>query len=337
MRHTFARLFFVLAAAAFVPAIGSSSSVAQSEAEKAPADLAKWQLTCECNGEPPNAMILKDNNGEILYAARNGVTVAQLKSHGISASGSQLKLLQDWRILTRQGDRYTTAIPTLDEHDQAALRKSLRPRVAQTEAQVGGDIANIVATLQRNGYAGHAYAVVFSYVLDGLMWQNLKSKGALPPEDLNSNAAHWSGAFWAVYPPRRNAVGSNSTDTPGAWIVYTWNDRVLAALQALDVKQFALRVPTITNAPGDAIYRSGSRVTEILADAVQLSERSAPVPNLRISGDKAATTIVGGEFISELMGDLVAHHAVDVPDVLSGKADPTPASLRDLVFVIRKP
>ena len=300
-----------------------------------PPDIAKWQLVCYCSAPvTPNTIVLRDNNGQILYAARSGITAAQLKARGISASDSQLTLLQSWRLLRKDGDRYITAIPTLDAREESLLRNSLRKRVGQTASQIQGDVNAITASLRREHYGNHSYGVIFSYVLDGLMWQILTTRRALPSSQRNPAEANWSGAFWAVYPPHAKAPGTNSTQTSrGQWIVYTWNDEVLTALQGVDEKKIT-DVPHITNAPSDPIYRSATRIAEKVANLVQASERTASSRTLRITGDQTATLIVGHEVMWALMDWLVAHRVVDYPNVLTGNGTPTIDSLRDLFFTL---
>ena len=66
-------------------------------AQEPPKDLRDWQLICYCSGGNPDEIVRKDNNGQILFAARRGTTRERLKGDGIALTESQIELLKDWR------------------------------------------------------------------------------------------------------------------------------------------------------------------------------------------------------------------------------------------------
>src|SRR3954468_16129691 len=79
-------------------------------AQAAPS-IGDWDLVCFCNSRvrTPHFIVQMDNNGEILYAARAGTTREALQRAGIRASESQLRLLEDWSLLSDSAGVLRTA------------------------------------------------------------------------------------------------------------------------------------------------------------------------------------------------------------------------------------
>src|ERR1019366_7086175 len=95
------------------------------------------------------------------------------------------------------------------------------------------DLQTITADLQRRNLSESLYSVMFSYVLDGLSWDQLSSRKAIPSMEVTADHPFWDGTFWAVYPKREAAPGTNSTGPHGITLLMTWTDPVLRELNAL--------------------------------------------------------------------------------------------------------
>ncbi len=159
----------------------------------------------------------------------------------------------------------------------------------------------IADQLQKDQLSDHLYSVLFSYVLDGLTWDQLRASKAIPEMKISADHPFWDGTFWAVYPIRAAQPGTNSTGPDGVTILMTWTDPVLGQLTDLEnapaleasLKQIAkgdcrnlsiddaahtrwnlsteegkCAFPVIHENENDAIYAAGRRIAGKIVDSV---------------------------------------------------------------------
>jgi hypothetical protein len=69
--------------------------------------------------------------------------------------------------------------------------------------------------------------------LDGLVWDRLAERGAVPDTTLCAARSWWNGVFWAVHPAREGAAGTNFVNCGDATLVQVWTDTTIARLTAL--------------------------------------------------------------------------------------------------------
>jgi len=200
-----------------------------------PADLARWGLHCYCPTarRTPHAVIAEGSNGRLLYAARDGVDRQGLRAVGLVPTDDQLATLVEFGLLRVLDGQLRTAFPVLDHADTALLRRRLRPVGQALAARLTPPVRELGEELRRQGLADGAYAVVFGHALDGLLWHHLAADGALPDTTLSADRPWWNGAFWAVYPPRADAAGTNFVGCGPATLVMVWTAATLDRLDAL--------------------------------------------------------------------------------------------------------
>ncbi|GGZ44964.1 hypothetical protein GCM10011273_34630 [Asticcacaulis endophyticus] len=108
-------------------AVGLASAVGQLHAQSLapPEDLTQWDLHCFCINavRTPHRIIKMDDNGRLLFLAREGISIAALRQRGTRVTDSQINLLETFNMLRREGDVVTTAIPVLGPAQMAPLRK----------------------------------------------------------------------------------------------------------------------------------------------------------------------------------------------------------------------
>jgi len=321
-----------------------------------PHDVKEFGLICFCNSRvaTPHLPIGLDNNGKILFAARNGVTPGQLASAGIPATDSQLRLLTDWSLLTKTGAAYQTSFPILDPASMAALRE----RLASTEKRIlpalDADSAAIKRELTKRGYARSAYALLFSYVLDGLVWQKLEAAGKLPKTEISVERPYWSGTFWAVYPKQDAMPGTNSRAKGRYSLRMLWNPAVVDEINAfygakstgewMDAFAAGSVEPPLYGPGGpspliiredrnDPIFVHGSRIADTIAAAMLVTNVAAQLPQ----ADESQRLLIGThEFIWMVLADLAAKHRISQPEVLVRGAKSS-ADLAPLVVAIVSP
>jgi hypothetical protein len=200
-----------------------------------PVDLAKWGLHCYCPTarRTPHAIVPEGSNGRLLYEARGGANRQMLKARGVAATDEQVAQLLEFGLLDIDGDVLRTAFPVLGGAETTALRRQLQPLGELLTGRLATKVAALRRGLERMDLGGSTYAVVFGYALDGLLWDRLALRGAAPTTTLDPARPWWNGAFWAVYPPRESAAGTNFVDCGDATLVQVWTTTTVARLTAL--------------------------------------------------------------------------------------------------------
>ena len=197
--------------------------------QSVPADLNDFGLVCFCNSRvaTPHMIVGLDNNGHILSLLRTPKTKADIIAAGQPILDSQLRTLRDWGLVKQEGDRFSLAFPVFGPPEMAALRGRLAPvadRIAQASS---ADLADIAAEVRRRGRAESAHALLFAYVLDGLVWRDLEERNLLPAQDITVSQPYWAGTFWAVFPKQDDMPGTNDISVGDANLRMMWTPAVL--------------------------------------------------------------------------------------------------------------
>lgn len=182
-------------------------------------------------GTSPNSIIRLDNNAEILAACTDGKTAAQLEELGVSFTESQLVLLRHYRLLERTGGVHKTAFTVLDPASTARLRTLMREKAAETAPQLRGDVAALKSALATDGREGSSYTILFSYVLDGMVWDRFADRGL--KTQMAAEQPLWDGVLWMLSPPRPFRSGTNSITKGQSTFKLHWSDAAREQLMPL--------------------------------------------------------------------------------------------------------
>lgn len=167
-------------------------------------DFAKTAF-CTYGQFHPSQYII-DNNWDILCAFRQPGEVSRLDTLGIPHNESQLMLLQAGGLLERTNGMVHTLMPILDEEQTDQLRQRSSQFADSIYPSIRPSIKRFVDLLSDAGYGKQTYSLVFSFLLDGAVWD----KGKLPMPSEMERVADWSGVYWALYTKRAEAVtGTN--------------------------------------------------------------------------------------------------------------------------------
>ncbi|HEV8151024.1 MAG TPA: hypothetical protein VGP61_12630, partial [Gemmatimonadales bacterium] len=217
------------------------------------------------------------------------------------------------------------------------------------------------------GDSSAGYAVVFSYVLDGLVWEELWPDTALVSTDITLEKPYWNGAFWAVSPKRTRAPGTNSYRIDdSATVTLTWTDGTLKLLGPLQRKPnlaalvHAIRqrdtalvpaelrpygllhangnpaVAVIEERSGNTVSVAGRAMARMVAQQMNEWLAHAEVQR-RLGTDNRglALLIAYHEYMWELLGALTDQHVLQEPAAF-GSAAPTPEGVRPLILLVTK-
>lgn len=291
-----------------------------------PADLAEWGLHAFALGarSTPHSVVAMDDNGALLYHARKGITLGRLEALGITASQSQLALLQAYDLVTLDGDRVTTAFPVVGPEVLGPLRPRVRRLAVDLVPHISSAVAAISAELRRRGHAGHDYTVVFGHAVDGLLWDRLRAHGLAPTTELSIDRPYWNGAFWAMYPPITGSAGVNEHSGTEATLVMVWTDatnRALWDLARSEAGQALVNDPTAqTDVPvlaadeSDALHRHSMSIADTIAQKLRSDPRAQALLDAIPNADaNEGVLILAHELIWEIMEALVAAGSLQLP------------------------
>jgi hypothetical protein len=328
--------------------------------------LADWDLVCFCNSRvnTPHFIVRMESNGAILYAAQNGITRTQLASMGVPASSTAIQVLLDWGLLTQRGDTLRTAFPVLGDDRMTALRRDLRVAASSMLPRLRPVVDSISAVLAARGTPQSAYAIVFSYVLDGLVWEEFGDAADVPAQ-IDVEHPFWNGAFWAVHPKRMNAPGTNSYRADSVSIRVTWTDSTLDLLRPLQsqanrtalaralrsanvndipesLRSYALfrsdgspAFAVVRSAEDDELTRAARSLAKQVADGVRLWLRGVDMgERLDTHDPRRALLVTYHEFMWELLNALEAAGAVTRPAVL--RSTPRADLVAPLIVFVRE-
>lgn len=334
-------------------------------AQAPPQDLAQWQLVCYCSGSAdPVEIIRYDNNGRILYLARDGVTRERLKQYGVAFIESQIELMKDWRLLTERQGKLNTSIPVLGPEQMTHLRSLLQVPATETARSLRPSFEQLVSLLRSHGYADSAYSIVFSYLLDGMVWGDFDQRHLLPPMEATAEKPFWAGALWAVY-PKQNVPGTNSM-WGGAWrLKVMWQESVQPVLDPLNDSSLVNRAldelgssgtvsdpkarsqlvalgildsdgeplaPVIREVPSDPIYAASLALSSKISDAMLRTLHSPELQGgVDVKNEQVLLIIAYHEFMWELLAQLQSEGLVSPPSIFSASSV-DPKQVRSLVF-----
>lgn len=320
-----------------------------------PADLNAFGLVCFCNSRvaTPQYPISLDNNGRLLFAARRGTTREQLLAAGVPHNESQLRMLKDWGLLRERDKVLTTAFAILEPAAMAALRNRLRPIAAEALPKLAQHTAALKRELASRRQSEALYTLLFSYVLDGLVWERLSGSGKLPNQDITAEKPYWAGTFWAVFPKQDQMPGTNGRSSGRGELRMLWTPAVVDRINAFygskeagdwidavnrgeaNPKLFpgGARPVFVREEAGDPLFGPGAAMADVIAPAILAADLSAELPQ----ADESQRLLIGThELIWLLLEGLAAEQRIATPAVLSTGARATD-DLAPLVIGVLNP
>lgn len=323
------------------------------------------------SGYGPQNIMLLDNNGDILFTCRKGIPNEILKSSGIAKTQSQLVLLETWRLLSSNDDTLKTLIPILDStetHDLRAFTKHVAASVCDSTIALVRALKDHLDEIKRSR---NAYSVVFSYVVDGLVWRYLEGEKLLTPRIVNAENPIWAGEVWALHRPRTFSCGTNSIRDHGISMNVNWTDASISKMLPFvaDFKNFGrmfedyytsgkvmdttakrifspfnlydrngeFTIPIITEANSNRLYAVSVELTERIAQAVLKTVNVASLGAKYNFRDAQQTLII---VYHEIMWDLMDAYEnkglLKKPLAFADPGHTRSSDISDLVFIVRQ-
>ena len=323
------------------------------------------------SGYGPQNISLLDNNGDILLACKAGITETKLKASDVTYGESQLVLLEAWRLISHNGDTLKTLVPILDSSETHTLRaytKNVAASVCDSSVVLVQALKEHLDHIKRSR---NAYSVIFSYVIDGLVWRYLEGQKLLTPRIIEAETPFWAGEVWALYRPRTFSCGTNSVSDRGISLNVNWSDASIPRMLpfVVDLKNFGrmfddyaasgrvvdtsarrifspfnlfdakgeFTVPIITEDKSNRLYMVSMELSVRIAQAVI---KNLDVASLRTKYNfrdaQQTLVIVYHEIMWDLMDAYESRGLLDKPIAFADPGHTRSSDISDLVFIVRK-
>lgn len=206
--------------------------------ENYPFDSTEYEFLRYSGGQEifsPDKIVSSDNNWEILLFCLGGKTREKLKERGIDFTDSQLMLLKAMGFLEFVEDAGTeklvTTLPILGSSEKKALIQKVRGLAREIEPQLRDDIKTLKETLQGRGWEEYTFSILFSAVVDGIVWIPFRVQGFVKEFALDQARPLFDGVYWAYYPKRNFRCGTNIALGEDVFMILNWSDGPMKKIQ----------------------------------------------------------------------------------------------------------
>jgi hypothetical protein len=195
-------------------------------------------VTSFISGTSPTLVLGLDNNLQICLALREPATMDELRARGVPVLESQRVLLLAWHLIRRlEGGRYQTVLPIIAPPSTDSLRAEGRALARRLASDCIPEMNAMLREVRNAGWERNAYALVGSFVVDGLIWQKLEQRKVIEHADasqIESGSREWSGVAWIVYPQADFKLGTNQRSFDGGRLWISWTPQAPSRLAPLD-------------------------------------------------------------------------------------------------------
>ncbi len=323
-----------------------------------------YDFTCYCatTGSTPDNIVQLDNNEELLLALQVPQTFSQ----------SQIRLLLDWQLIEETDDVYQTAFPILDSARTTDLRKRMKEHAGTTLTQLAGKIGEVKSILAKSGRQKTVYTILFSYVLDNLVWDQFENEKILQPAKNTIEHPFWDGTFWGVTPKREIFCGTNSISDKGYSLKVNWAPPAIPLMKPFvsdwknQMKMFdefvtngkvtdkeakavfepfrifdaegRFTVPIITESPDNPLYQSCLELAKIVSQKIiDEIQRSDLAGSIGCKNREQALVIAYHEWMWEFLDEGVAKGLMAKPLSFAHPEKATSSDIGDLIFLVKQP
>ncbi len=316
----------------------------------------------------PEPLIRKDDNGELLLVLREGATREELAARGIEVSETTILALRMMRLIEEDDDVLRTVIPLLDPDATAELRATTGAIAPELAAATRAEVREILGQLDSIGRQRNAYTLLFSYVVDGRVWDIFESRGQVAARSITAEKPFWSGEVWGVSPVREGfASGTNSVSDEGVALKVNWSDAAIPVMRGLmfdwDTQGKILEslregsrmappsareklveygmadeggrlvIPVVIERPGDPFYDAMLRLATSIADTTfEMLDVDTLVTRFGFRDRSQALVVAYHELMWDLMTEWEREGLVTPPVLLVDPSSASHADMGDVVF-----
>lgn len=331
----------------------------------------EYDKICYCSGnETPHSIISYDNNLEILLALKDSLSIQEIEERKIRYTKSQLKLLQLFNLIEKRDKEYYTTINILDTLQANNLRKDSKEIATLIYPEVKDDIKELVKYLNDSYSSRNEFSILFSYTLDGLIWDKFEENNITQPTTSNDHYLTWEGHFWMIPKPRNIKYGTNTSSNklttiyitngiPWKYLKPFYDNYELTEKLILDINDYGritdpdviktfekfgiidttgiLKVPLIYQDDQNKIYEYANLLAQkLLNQLIEKVSLDGLVDKYKFSDTETALIIFYHEFMWELMSILEREGIVKKPDILLNPDECSFKDMADMIFFVKK-
>jgi hypothetical protein len=334
-------------------------------------DIKDYEYTCYCTliGANPRDIIETGNNWDLLLALKDGKTLDELDKSGMKYSKKQLGVLQALNFIKKQDDKYYTSISILNANETAELRTITKDIAGKIILQLHNDYTLFARTLQQQGFESNTYSVMFSYVLDNLVWQKLEAVNAIPIQKISVERPVWDGTLWFTQPKRAFECGTNIVSVDNMNFGINWSDDSGVSLGEFGEGDFdailkdykkntiitdsaikymmlkyglcttvgKLKFPVIKHDSTDKVNVYSQNMANTISDfMVKNIDFTGVLSKYHIKSKADATVILNHEIIWDLLDILEENKLIKKPIAFAQPQNSKPTDAKDMVFIFEE-
>jgi hypothetical protein len=344
--------------------------------ENYPSDITQYEFLSYAGGQAifqPYKIISSDNNWQILLSCLGGKTREELQENGINFTESQLMLLKAMGFINivkgSEPEKLITTLPILGLSEKQALIQKVKSLVTEIEPELRDDIEKLKEALAKKGYEDTLFSILFSAVVDGIVWFPFRAQGFVKEFALDQDRPLFDGVYWAYYPKRDFRCGTNIALGDDVFMMLNWSDGPRKKIQEVFNwdNLYALRdeylkhgriadeelksklipygvvndngdfiVPIIEMKPDDQIFlicqSLGTKVVGFIAQRLDLEKLQK---EFGFSDRERAFVVAYHEWMWELMEYLVEQGLVRKPLAFSHPEEAGPKDIGKLFFIVQ--
>ncbi len=330
-----------------------------------------YDKICYCSGrETPHSIVSYDNNLQLLLELRIGLSKKELDSINIPYTNSQLKLLLLFNLIEKKKNIYYTSIPILDTTQTILLRKQSKLIADNIFPHIEKDIENLALYLKKSYNSRNEFAIIFSYVLDGLIWNDFEEKGLVTPRESDDNISPWTGHFWMIANPRESKCGTNTSSESNATIYVTngvpwrfmkplYNDYELTKVMLNNISDDGklsdtivqnsfgmynlfnehgeVLVPIIYENDQNELYLLARKISKKICDQfITVTSIPSLVNKYNFKNSEEALIVLYHETMWELLSSLEEKEIIVKPEIFNSPDNAKMQDMTDLIFFVVK-
>ena len=327
---------------------------------------------CYCTGNTPSSIIKLDNNWELLLLFRKPKNIEQLDSLRTKYTNSQLKLLQQWSLIKKdKNDFFQTSVIILDSVKSKNLRIYSEELSRQLTNEIKPKVLELKSHLKEIKREKNIYSILFSYVIDGMVWDYLKKEGIVNSREISLDNPFWDGEFWTLYPKRDFYCGTNSISDKGYSIKINWSEEAIPKMipfvsrfdlqekilndfidkgKLVDKEAFAeferfnffdnegkFTAPLIVENERNKIYSISQDISAITMSFIKSNINLEILINkYNFKDNSQAIVILYHEMIWDIMRNLVNEKLIEKPIAFKNPKQTKPKDIGDLIILVKK-
>ena len=319
-----------------------------------------------CDYGHPQVIVHTGNNWDILFAFKKSGPLNKLNGLGISYTQKQIDVLCALNLLEKENDQYRTIVTILNEGDMKEIRLFTLTVANKIIPLIKDDFSKLSAALKKEGYEKNSYTVLFSYVMDNLVWDLFESNHILKEKELTVENPLWDGTVWFYNTKRIFECGTNSYPIDSLLIASNWSNVSELSLTQLDylsiLKEYIknskinddalksyfnaygicdengnIKIPVIVKGDESDIVNSCNKIAQSIYDfMVNKVDYNELNNKFNIHSREDAIIIIYHDIMWDILDSMEAKGMIQKPIIFSNPEAAQKSDLKDVLLIYQK-